>query len=39
MAESNHEAKPSGGTGVDACLARHGGLTYLEIPALDPSRE
>jgi predicted enzyme related to lactoylglutathione lyase len=35
MAESNHEAKPTGGTGVDACLARHGGLSYLEIPALE----
>src|SRR6266403_5411948 len=28
------EAKSSGG-GVDARLARHGGLSYLEIPAVD----
>ena len=24
--------------GVDAALARHGGLSYLEIPAADPER-
>ena len=38
MAESDHQATPSSGTGVDACLARHGGLSYLEIPALEPLR-
>ena len=35
MSENDHEETPSGGTGVDASLARHGGLTYLEIPATD----
>jgi len=35
MAENDHEGTPSSGSGVDARLARHGGLSYLEIPALD----
>jgi hypothetical protein len=35
MAENDHERTPSSGTGVDARLARHGGLSDLEIPALD----
>jgi len=35
MAEYDHEETPNSGGGVDACLARHGGLSYLEIPALD----
>jgi predicted enzyme related to lactoylglutathione lyase len=26
------------GNGVDALLARHGGLSYIEIPAIDPRR-
>jgi len=33
MAEKNHEQARS--SGVGASLARHGGLSYLEIPALD----
>jgi predicted enzyme related to lactoylglutathione lyase len=36
MAETNREKKP--GTGVDATLTRHGGLSYLEIPAADVHR-
>ena len=35
MAENDLENTGSSGTGVDARLARHGGLTYLEIPAVD----
>lgn len=35
MAENEHEQARSSGTGVDASLARHGGLSYLEIPAID----
>jgi predicted enzyme related to lactoylglutathione lyase len=35
MSQKNHD---KGGGGVDARLARHGGLSYLEIPALDPRR-
>src|SRR5205814_7681700 len=35
MSENHDEVTRSGGTGVDACLARHGGLSYLEIPAVD----
>jgi uncharacterized protein len=38
MAENNHEETRNGGIGVDASLARHGGLSYLEIPAVDPSQ-
>ena len=33
---TNQDAEPqSAGTGVSEQLARHGGLSYLEIPALD----
>jgi uncharacterized protein len=35
MAAHNPEETVNSGTGVDASLARHGGLSYLEIPALD----
>ena len=35
MTQKKHKRAQSGGTGVDASLARHGGLSYLEIPALD----
>ena len=35
MAENDHEETGSSGTGVDASLTRHGGLSYLEIPAVD----
>ncbi len=35
MAESDHETAQSI-TGVGERLARHGGLTYLEIPAVNP---
>ena len=35
MTENDDEVTRSRGTGVDACLARHGGLSYLEIPAVD----
>jgi predicted enzyme related to lactoylglutathione lyase len=36
MSQSQKEKKP--GTGVDAILARHGGISYLEIPATDPRK-
>ena len=36
MAENDREKVRSDGTGVGAGLARHGGLSYLEIPAIDP---
>jgi predicted enzyme related to lactoylglutathione lyase len=36
-ANDQQETKGSGG-GVDASLARHGGLSYLAIPAVDPRR-
>jgi predicted enzyme related to lactoylglutathione lyase len=36
VGENDHEQTASSGTGVDASLARHGGLSYLEIPAIDP---
>ena len=36
MAENDHKETESTGTGVDARLARHGGLSYLEIPTVDP---
>jgi predicted enzyme related to lactoylglutathione lyase len=36
MAGHKHETKATSGAGVDAILARHGGLSYLEIPASDP---
>jgi len=35
MAENGHEQAGSSGSGVGARLARHGGLSYLEIPAID----
>jgi uncharacterized protein len=35
MAESDLATKGSSDTGVSAGLARHGGLSYLEIPTLD----
>jgi predicted enzyme related to lactoylglutathione lyase len=38
MAEKAYEETQSSGGGVDARLARHGGLSYLEIPAVDTSR-
>jgi hypothetical protein len=38
MAQDDNEAKGSGGSGVGANLARHGGLSYLEIPAVDVRR-
>jgi predicted enzyme related to lactoylglutathione lyase len=33
----NRDEKASS-PGVDASLARHGGLSYLEVPAVDPQR-
>jgi len=38
MAENDHEETPSSGSGVGARLARNGGLSYLEIPAVDARR-
>ena len=38
MAEDDRGETPSGGTGVDARLSRHGGLSYLEIPSADARR-
>jgi predicted enzyme related to lactoylglutathione lyase len=38
MADKDDETKERKGTGVDAALTRHGGLSYLEIPALDVRR-
>ncbi len=38
MAENDHEETQSSGAGVGARLARHGGLSYLEIPAVDARR-
>jgi uncharacterized protein len=35
MAENDGENTRSSGTGVDARLTRHGGLSYLEIPAVN----
>jgi predicted enzyme related to lactoylglutathione lyase len=35
MTQNDHEKARSSGTGVDMRLARHGGLSYLEIPAVD----
>jgi len=35
MPENDHEESQSTGTGVGSRLARHGGLSYLEIPAVD----
>jgi hypothetical protein len=36
VAENDDELTASSGTGEDASLAWHGGLSYLEIPAIDP---
>jgi predicted enzyme related to lactoylglutathione lyase len=36
MGENERADTESKGSGVDACLARNGGLSYLEIPAIDP---
>jgi predicted enzyme related to lactoylglutathione lyase len=38
MAANDTEPAQSSDTGVGACLARHGGLSYLEIPAVDARR-
>src|SRR5580658_11095580 len=38
MAQNDAEATQSRGAGVGASLARHGGLSYLEIPAVDARR-
>jgi predicted enzyme related to lactoylglutathione lyase len=38
MAEQDQADKRTRSTGVDASLARHGGLSYLEIPAIEPRR-
>ena len=38
MAGADRENTGSSGTGVDARLARHGGLSYLEIPAVDAQK-
>ena len=38
MTRSTNETEPTAENGVDARLARHGGLSYLEIPAIDPRR-
>ena len=38
MAENDREKTRSNGPGVEARLARHGGLSYLEIPAVDAQR-
>ena len=35
MAKNDHGQADKKEPGVDASLARHGGLSYLEIPALD----
>jgi predicted enzyme related to lactoylglutathione lyase len=36
MPEHDSDETPDQDPGVDSTLARHGGLSYLEIPALDP---
>ena len=38
MTQNDPKETRSSGTGVDARVARHGGLSYLEIPAVDPRR-
>ena len=38
MAENDLEQTQISGAGVGARLARNGGLSYLEIPAIDPSK-
>ncbi|HVC34743.1 MAG TPA: VOC family protein [Chloroflexota bacterium] len=36
MTQNDHEKIRGGDAGGDARLTRHGGLSYLEIPAIDP---
>ncbi len=36
MSEQDRDDTQSDNAGVDARLARHGGLSYLEIPAMNP---
>jgi predicted enzyme related to lactoylglutathione lyase len=36
VAQSDHEETRDSSTGVEVRLARHGRLSYLEIPAIDP---
>src|SRR5437899_1310218 len=36
MTRNDHEQTRDSDPGVEARLARHGGLSYLEIPAIDP---
>jgi predicted enzyme related to lactoylglutathione lyase len=36
--QDSHQEKQTDAAGVDALLARHGGLSYLEIPATDARR-
>src|SRR5437899_1623436 len=38
MTQNVHEERPDTCMGVDSRLARHGGLSYLEIPAVDARR-
>jgi predicted enzyme related to lactoylglutathione lyase len=38
MTQNDPKETPGSGTGVDARVARPGGLSYLEIPAVDPRR-
>jgi predicted enzyme related to lactoylglutathione lyase len=38
MADHDRETEQNDGLGVGARLARHGGLSYLEIPATDPEQ-
>jgi uncharacterized protein len=38
MAKSSGRKTRRNAPGVDASLARHGGLSYLEIPAVDPRK-
>jgi predicted enzyme related to lactoylglutathione lyase len=38
MAKNDNEQARNSGSGVGANLARHGGLSYLEIPAVDVRR-
>ena len=38
MAENEREKRQANDTGVDARLTRHGGLSYLEIPAVDAQK-
>ena len=36
--QDSRQETPSDAAGVDVLLARHGGLSYLEIPAMDARR-